>query len=77
MFAVTGHCMIKKTHNIFHRNGYPYRIFYDCVNKFFSNKLIPKADQISKNENNRCITLPYVGSASLVFKKPLSPSLKE
>ena len=24
-----------------------------------------------KNENNRCITLPYVGNASLVFKKSL------
>ena len=28
-------------------------------------------DQSSKNENNRCITLPYVGNASLVFKKAL------
>ena len=29
------------------------------------------------NENNKCIALPYVGNASSVFKKHLSPSLKE
>ena len=55
--------------NIFHQNGCPYRIFYNGVNKFINNKLSPKAkDQNSKNENNRCIALPYVGNASSIFK---------
>ena len=64
--------------NIFHQNGYPHRIFSNCVKKIINNKLNPKAkDENSKNENNRCITLPYVGNASLVLKKLLSPNLKK
>ena len=62
--------------NIFHRNG--HKIFDNCVNKFLKNKLNSKAkDKNSNNENNRCTTFPYIGNASLVFKKLLSPRLKE
>ena len=68
MSVVSGHCFIKKFiyRKKFHQDGYPYRMFDNCVNKFFSNKFNPKAkDQSSKKENNRCIILPYVGNASI------------
>ena len=56
--------------NIYHQNGYPNRILYSWANKFLNNKFNPKAkDQNSKNENYRCMTLPYVGNASLFFTK--------
>ena len=43
-------------------------------NQFMTNHLF---SQNSKNENNRCITLPYERNAFLVFKKLVSPNLKE
>ena len=53
------------------------RMLDNCVNIFHNNKLNLKAkDQNSKNENNRCITLPYVGNASLVFNKALITQFK-
>ena len=63
--------------NIFHQNGYPYRIVDNCVKFFINNKHNPKAkDQNSKSNNNRCIMLPYVGNASLVFIKALITQFK-
>ena len=81
MFIVTGHCFIMKIYilrNMLHQNGYPHRILDNCVNKFLNSKLNPEAkDQNIKNGTNRRIALPYVCNASSVFKKLLSPSLRE
>ena len=47
------------------------------VNKFLSNKINPKLkEQNSKNENNRCMILLYVGNASLYFKTALITQFK-
>ena len=63
--------------DIFHQNEHPYGIFNNCENKFINNKLNPKAEKRnSKNENNRCETLPYVGNVSQVLKKTPVTQLK-
>ena len=52
--------------------------FFMTVNKFFYPKLHPKAnEQNGKNEDNGCLTLPYVANASLVFKKALFTLFKK
>jgi hypothetical protein len=68
------HSEIENLRSIFTNNGYPKRVFDNCVSSFFSKKFERNQTELVKETSTIpfVIQLPYVGHPSLNFKKQLT-----
>ena len=64
------HNELEKLKDIFSSNGYPVNLFWETVNKFVTKKFDDNSSK-EKDDMKYVLCLPYIGHASLDFRKKL------
>ena len=57
--------------DLLNKNGYPFSVFYKCLNHFLNNVFSTNPTNKVDNQSNYVLCIPFLGKPSLIYKKKL------